>query len=79
MADIALPCATQNEISLADAQTLVKNGVQIFAEGANLPTCKDAVEFLKDKNVAFLPAKAANAGGVAVSGLEMQQAKLGQK
>ena len=78
-ADIALPCATQNEISLADAQTLVKNGIQIIAEGANLPTCKDAIEFLKDKNVAFLPAKAANAGGVAVSGLEMHQAKLRQK
>ncbi len=72
-ADIALPCATQNEINLADAQYLVTNGVQLVAEGANMPTSLEATEFFLDSKILFGPAKAANAGGVAVSGLEMAQ------
>ncbi|MFT5575745.1 MAG: glutamate dehydrogenase (NADP+) [Bermanella sp.] len=71
--DIALPCATQNEISSGDAQILVNNGVQIVAEGANMPTSNEAVKVLRDAKVLFGPAKATNAGGVAVSGLEMSQ------
>ena len=71
--DVALPCATQNEINLIDAQTLIKNKCMCVAEGANMPTETDAVhEFLKNK-ILFGPGKAANAGGVAVSGLEMSQ------
>ena len=71
--DIALPCATQNEISGSDAKTLVKNGCKAVSEGANMPSDPDAVEvFLKNK-LLFGPGKAANAGGVAVSGLEMSQ------
>ena len=71
--DIALPCATQNELFIDDAQTLVSNGVKVVAEGANMPTTMDATEYLQDKGVVFLPGKAANAGGVATSGLEMSQ------
>lgn len=71
--DIALPCATQNEISSDDARELVKNGVRVVAEGANMPTSNEAVKVLRDARVLFGPAKAANAGGVAVSGLEMSQ------
>ena len=71
--DIALPCATQNEISSEDARKLVKNGVRVVAEGANMPTSNEAVKVLRDARVLFGPAKAANAGGVAVSGLEMSQ------
>ncbi|NCD20651.1 MAG: NADP-specific glutamate dehydrogenase, partial [Actinobacteria bacterium] len=70
---VALPSATQNELSLLDAQTLVKNGVIAVAEGANMPTEPDAVDLLKDSGVLFGPGKAANAGGVATSALEMQQ------
>ncbi|NOZ36419.1 MAG: NADP-specific glutamate dehydrogenase [Chlorobi bacterium] len=71
--DVALPCATQNEINKAQAETLVKNGCKVVAEGANMPSEPDAVEvFLKNK-ILFAPGKAANAGGVAVSGLEMSQ------
>jgi len=71
--DVALPCATQNEINLEDAQTLIKNNCICVAEGANMPTETDAVhEFIKNK-ILFGPGKAANAGGVAVSGLEMSQ------
>jgi glutamate dehydrogenase (NADP+) len=71
--DIALPCATENELDRADAETLVKNGCIAVGEGANMPSTPEAVEvFLKNK-VLFLPGKAANAGGVAVSGLEMAQ------
>ena len=71
--DIALPCATQNEISGSEAKTLVKNGCKAVSEGANMPSDPDAVEvFLKNK-LLFGPGKAANAGGVAVSGLEMSQ------
>ncbi|MCD4831712.1 MAG: NADP-specific glutamate dehydrogenase [Anaerohalosphaeraceae bacterium] len=71
--DIALPCATQNELDVEGAKLLVKNGCKIVGEGANMPTTPDAAELLIEKNVAFLPGKAANAGGVAVSGLEMAQ------
>ena len=72
-AEIALPCATQNEVSLEDARHLVNNGVRVVAEGANMPTEPDAVHFLMGNNVLFGPGKAANAGGVATSGLEMAQ------
>lgn len=71
--DIALPCATQNELFLEDAQQLVANGCQIVAEGANMPTTLEATEYLQANSVTFLPGKAANAGGVATSGLEMSQ------
>ena len=72
-ADVALPCATQNEISLEEAKTMVANGVSCISEGANMPTEPDAVEFLIENKVLFGPGKAANAGGVATSGLEMSQ------
>ncbi|MDD3140155.1 MAG: NADP-specific glutamate dehydrogenase [Lachnospiraceae bacterium] len=71
--DIALPCATQNELLLADAEILVENGVMAVAEGANMPTSAEAVEYLQKNNVLFAPGKAANAGGVATSALEMSQ------
>ena len=71
--DIALPCATQNELDLADAELLVKNGVMAVAEGANMPSTAEAVAYFQEHNVLFAPAKAANAGGVATSGLEMSQ------
>ena len=71
--DIALPCATQNEIDKDSANTLVKNGCICISEGANMPTEPDAVDFLQKNNVLFGPGKASNAGGVAVSGLEMSQ------
>lgn len=74
--DLALPCATQNEISLDDAKQLTKNGVQIVCEGANMPTELDAMNYLMKNGVLFGPAKAANAGGVAVSGLEQSQNAL---
>ena len=70
---IALPCATQNEVSKADAEMLVKNGCIAVAEGANMPTEADAVHYLQQNGVLFAPGKASNAGGVAVSGLEMSQ------
>ncbi|MFZ7164982.1 NADP-specific glutamate dehydrogenase [Avibacterium avium] len=72
-ADIALPCATQNELDLADAQKLIANGVQLVAEGANMPTTIEATDALLEAGVLFGPGKAANAGGVATSGLEMAQ------
>lgn len=72
-ADIALPCATQNEISLEAAETLVKNGVWAVGEGANMPTTNEAVNYLLSNGVLLAPAKAANAGGVATSALEMSQ------
>ena len=72
-ADIALPCATQNELTLADAKLLVTNGVLAVAEGANMPTTMEATEYLQQNGVLFLPGKAANAGGVATSALEMSQ------
>lgn len=71
--DVALPCATQNEIGLEDARALVKNGVKAVFEGANMPSSSEAIEYFIDHEVVFGPAKAANAGGVAVSGLEMAQ------
>ena len=71
--DIALPCATQNEISVEDANILVKNGCRCVSEGANMPCTPDAVNVLLENKVLLGPAKAANAGGVAVSGLEMSQ------
>jgi glutamate dehydrogenase (NADP+) len=71
--DIALPCATQNEISGSEAKTLVKNGCKAVSEGANMPSDPDAVEVFLNNKLLFGPGKAANAGGVAVSGLEMSQ------
>jgi glutamate dehydrogenase (NADP+) len=71
--DIALPCATQNELDEKHAITLVKNGVQLVAEGANMPTTPGAVHAFHEAGVLFAPGKAVNAGGVATSGLEMQQ------
>ena len=71
--DIALPCATQNELQLEDAKALVANGVTVVAEGANMPSTPEAIEYLLAHGVLFGPAKAANAGGVATSGLEMSQ------
>ncbi|MBO7699618.1 MAG: NADP-specific glutamate dehydrogenase, partial [Eubacteriaceae bacterium] len=72
-ADVALPCATQNELDLDDAKALVANGVKVVAEGANMPTTTEATDYLMEHGVIFLPGKAANAGGVSVSGLEMSQ------
>jgi len=74
--DIALPCATQGELDLDAAKTLVKNGVIAVAEGANMPCSLDAIEYFIKNKVVFGPAKAANAGGVATSGLEMSQNSL---
>ena len=71
--DIALPCATQNELLLEDAKALVANGCIAVAEGANMPTTLDATEYLQANKVLFAPGKAANAGGVATSALEMSQ------
>ncbi|MGW8568284.1 NADP-specific glutamate dehydrogenase [Isoptericola sp. NPDC055881] len=71
--DVALPCATQNELTEADAKQLVAQGVRAVAEGANMPTTPEAVGLLRDAGVLFGPGKAANAGGVATSALEMQQ------
>ena len=71
--DIALPCATQNELNLEDAKTLVANGVMAVAEGANMPTTMDATEYFQSNGVLFCPGKASNAGGVATSALEMSQ------
>ena len=71
--DIALPCATQNEIDLESAKALIANGVKAVAEGANMPSTPEAIEAFQKAGVLFGPAKAANAGGVATSGLEMSQ------
>ena len=71
--DIALPCATQNELHLEDAKQLVANGCKMVAEGANMPTTMEATEYLQENGVIFAPGKAANAGGVATSALEMSQ------
>jgi len=71
--DIALPCATQNELDADDARTLLKNGVKCVAEGANMPTTMDAIRLLEAERVLYAPGKASNAGGVATSGLEMSQ------
>ncbi|HTX88427.1 MAG TPA: NADP-specific glutamate dehydrogenase [Bacteroidales bacterium] len=71
--DIALPCATQNELDKKDAEHLIKNGVLCIAEGANMPCTPEAVELFLEKKILFAPGKAVNAGGVATSGLEMSQ------
>ena len=71
--DIALPCARENTLHLDDAQALVANGCKVVGEGANMPTTLDATDYLQENGVAFMPGKAANAGGVLVSGLEMSQ------
>ena len=68
-----VPCATQNEISATEAQTLVDNGCIAVSEGANMPTEQDGVDVFQNARIMFAPSKAANAGGVAVSGLEMTQ------
>ena len=70
---MAFPCATQNELSLEGAQKLVSNGCKSVTEGANMPTTREATDFLLDAGLDFLPGKAANAGGVAVSAIEMSQ------
>ena len=72
-ADVALPCATQNELDLDDAKNLVANGVLAVCEGANMPTTLDATKYLQENGVLFVPGKASNAGGVALSALEMSQ------
>ena len=74
--DIALPCATQNELNEAEAKTLVANGCMLVSEGANMPTTPEAVEVFQNAKILFAPGKASNAGGVATSGLEMSQNSL---
>ncbi|MEQ8359206.1 MAG: NADP-specific glutamate dehydrogenase [Cytophagales bacterium] len=76
-ADCAFPCATQNEIGTKDANNIVKNGIKLLAEGANMPLTAEAVEIILDNKIAYAPGKASNAGGVATSGLEMTQNRLG--
>ena len=71
--DIYLPCATQNELALDAVKTLVANGCKYIVEGANMPTTMDATEYAMENGILFLPGKAANAGGVATSALEMSQ------
>ena len=71
--DVALPCATQNELDAEDAKALIANGCIAVAEGANMPTTLEATELLQSAGVLFAPGKAANAGGVATSALEMSQ------
>ena len=71
--DVIMPCATQNEVTLADAEKIVANGVKYYVEVSNMPTTADAVALLKENKVVIAPSKAVNAGGVAVSGLEMSQ------
>ncbi|MCA9597841.1 MAG: NADP-specific glutamate dehydrogenase [Myxococcales bacterium] len=76
--DVACPCAIQNELEEDDARNLVKNGVKFVVEGANMPTTREALRILRAAGVAYAPGKASNAGGVAVSGLEMTQNRSGQ-
>ena len=71
--DIALPCATQNELDLEDAKTLKANGCFVVAEGANMPSTREATDFFLENGMLFMPGKAANAGGVATSALEQSQ------
>ena len=75
--DIAIPCAIQNELDIEDAKSLVKNGCKYVVEWANMPSTLEAIEILQEANIIFAPGKAANAGGVAVSGLEMTQNRSG--
>ncbi|NCD42961.1 MAG: glutamate dehydrogenase, partial [Bacteroidia bacterium] len=74
--DVAMPCATQNELHKEDAEMLVKNGCICVAEGANMPCTPEAIEIFQDNKILFAPGKAVNAGGVATSGLEMSQNSL---
>ena len=74
--DIALPCATQNELNLDDAKALIANGCFAVAEGANMPSTREATDLFVEKKILFMPGKAANAGGVATSGLEQSQNSL---
>lgn len=74
--DIALPCATQNELEIEGAKSLAKNGCQLVAEGANMPTTAEAINHFYENGVLYAPGKATNAGGVATSGLEMTQNSL---
>jgi glutamate dehydrogenase (NADP+) len=74
--DVALPCATQNELSGEEAQTLVKNGCTVVSEGANMPTVPEGVGLFVKEGILYGPGKAANAGGVATSGLEQSQNSL---
>jgi glutamate dehydrogenase (NADP+) len=76
-ADCAFPCATQNEVNAKDCQNLVRNGVKLLAEGANMPTTPEGINILIDNGVMYAPGKASNAGGVATSGLEMTQNFMG--
>ena len=72
-ADILMPCATQNEVDIENAKVIVENGVKYYIEASNMPTSNEAVKYLQDNGVNVAPGKAANAGGVAVSALEMSQ------
>ncbi|MDD6210168.1 MAG: NADP-specific glutamate dehydrogenase [Bacteroidales bacterium] len=74
--DVALPCATQNELDLSDAKALIANGCICIAEGANMPSTPEAIEYIQKSNILYAPGKASNAGGVATSGLEMSQNAL---
>ncbi len=74
--DVIMPCAIQNEVDLEDAKKIVKNGVKYYIEVANMPTTAEAVQYFKENGVVIAPSKAANAGGVAVSGLEMSQGSM---
>ena len=76
--DVALPCATQNEINKEEAEMLVKNGCFVISEGANMPSTPEAVAVFEEARILYAPGKAANAGGVATSGLEMTQNYMGQ-
>jgi glutamate dehydrogenase (NADP+) len=71
--DVALPCATQNELNLDAAKTLVANGCKYVAEGANMPCTREATDYFQEQKIPFMPGKASNAGGVATSALEMSQ------
>ena len=77
--DIALPCATQNEIEAVDAENIVKGGAICVAEGANMPTTPEAIKIIQGAGLLYSPGKASNAGGVATSGLEMSQNSMRQK
>ena len=72
-ADVLMPCATQNEVKMAEAEKIVANGTKYYVEVANMPTTNDAMAYLKKAGVVVAPSKAVNAGGVSVSGLEMSQ------
>ena len=72
-ADVLMPCATQNEVGMAEAEQIVANGVKYYVDVSNMPTRNEAMAYLKENGVVIAPAKAVNAGGVAVSGLEMSQ------